>query len=92
MRVESICIVGDGSSGWMTAALLSKAHPDIQIALVESERIKRIGVGESTLGHFNRFLRRLELEDKDWMPYCNATYKTSIAIKNFREGKGERFQ
>jgi len=92
MRVESICIVGGGSSGWMTAALLSKAHPDIQIALVESERIKRIGVGESTLGHFNRFLRRLELEDKDWMPYCNATYKTSIAFKNFREGKGERFQ
>ncbi len=92
MKVESICIVGGGSSGWMAAALLSKTFPDMQIALVESKRVKRIGVGESTLGHFNRFLRRLELKDKDWMPACNATYKTSIAFKNFREGKGERFQ
>jgi tryptophan halogenase len=32
------------------------------------------------------------LEDDSWMPKCNATYKTSIAFKNFREGKGERFQ
>ena len=90
MQIESIVIVGGGSSGWMSAALLSKTFPDIEIALIESER-PPIGVGESTLGHFNRYLRRMELEDKDWMPHCNATYKTSIAFKNFREGKGERF-
>ncbi len=94
MKVESICIVGGGSSGWMTAALLSHCHPDMEIALVESPDIKPVGVGESTLGQFNRFLIRLGLHNKDeeWMPYCNATYKTSIAFKNFREGKGERFQ
>ena len=92
MRVESIVIVGGGSSGWMTAAALKKTFPEMEIALIESEHSKPIGVGESTLGHFNRFLRRLELEDKDWMPHCNATYKTSIAFKNFRHGGGERFQ
>jgi len=92
MKVESICIVGGGSSGWMAAALLSKTFPDMEIALIESERVPTIGVGESTLGHFNRFLRRLDLKDSDWMPACNATYKTSIAFKDFREGKGERFQ
>jgi len=92
MKIESICIVGGGSSGWMAAALLSKTFPELEIALIESDRTKPIGVGESTLGHFNRFLRRMELEDKEWMPYCNATYKTSIAFKNFREGMGERFQ
>ena len=92
MKIESICIVGGGSSGWMTAALLSKSFPDIEIALIESATTRPIGVGESTLGHFNRFLHRLELHDEDWMPQCNATYKTSIAFKNFREGNGERFQ
>lgn len=92
MKIESICIVGGGSSGWMSAALLSKSFPDIEICLIESEVSKPIGVGESTLGHFNRFLRRLGLDDDTWMPHCNATYKTSIAFKNFRDGKGERFQ
>ena len=92
MRIESVCIVGGGSAGWMTAALLSHEHPDLEIALIESEHIKPIGVGESTLQHFNRYLKRLGLEDKDWMPSCNATYKASIRFKNFREGKGEAFQ
>ena len=78
MKIESVCIVGGGSSGWMAAALLSKTFPELEIALIESDRTKPIGVGESTLGHFNRFLRRMELEDKEWMPYCNATYKTCL--------------
>ena len=92
MKVESICIIGGGSSGWMSAAILSKEHPDKEICLIESDKTKPIGVGESTLGHFNRFLIRMGLKDDSWMPHCNATYKTSIAFKNFREGKGERFQ
>ena len=91
MKINSICIVGGGSSGWMTAAALSKNFPNIDFTLIESEK-NPVGVGESTLGSFNRFLRYLGLKDKDWMPYCNATYKTSIAFKNFREGNGERFQ
>jgi len=92
MKIESICIVGGGSSGWMSAALLSKSFPDIEIALIESNVTKPIGVGESTLGQFNRFLHRLELRDEEWMSKCNATFKTSIAFKNFRENTGERFQ
>ncbi len=92
MKVESICIVGGGSSGWMTAALLSKEHPDIEMCLIESPTIKPIGVGESTLAHFNRYLNRLGLKDEDWMRQCNATYKASIRFKNFRENKGETFQ
>ena len=91
MKINSLTIVGGGSAGWMTAALLSK-YSDIKITLIESENIKTIGVGESTLQHFNRLVRRLDLTDREWMPKCKATYKTSIAFKNWRDGKGERFQ
>jgi flavin-dependent dehydrogenase len=92
MRIDSFCVVGGGSSGWMTAAALMRAFPEKQITLVEPSNRNIIGVGESTLGHINRFFRFLGLNDKDWMPYCSATYKSSIAFKNFRDGKGERFQ
>ena len=43
MKVESICIIGGGSSGWMSAAILSKEHPDKEICLIESEKTKPIG-------------------------------------------------
>ncbi len=92
MEINSICIVGGGSSGWMTAALLSKEFPKKKITLVESPDIPTMGVGESTLGYFNHYLHLLGLKDTDWMSKCDATYKTSIGFKNFREGKGERFQ
>ena len=53
MKVNSITIVGGGSAGWMTAAMLSKHLPEIKISLIESNKISTIGVGESTLQYFN---------------------------------------
>jgi len=81
MKINSVTIVGGGSAGWMTAALLSK-YSNIKITLIESDSIKTVGVGESTLQLFNRLLNRLHLyDDKEWMSKCNATYKTSCGHK-----------
>lgn len=84
-KIESICIVGGGSSGWMTAAAIVKQLPNIKLTLVESPNISTIGVGESTIGHINEYLHAIGLKDEDWMQFCNATYKTSIKFLNFRE-------
>lgn len=89
-QVESILIVGGGSSGWMTGAALVKHLPNIKISLVESPDIKTIGVGESTLGHINEFFHFLGLKDEDWMKHCNATYKTSIKFTDFRDNPKEK--
>ena len=88
--IKKILIVGGGSTGWMTAAYLSKKLKFLDITLIESKKIGTIGVGESTLGHINKFLDSLELKDEDWMPFCNATYKTSIKFTDFKE-KGSYF-
>ena len=87
----SICILGGGSSGWMTAAAVAKRFPQYKIRLIENPSHKPLSVGESTLGHINRYLHLLGLEDKDWMKECNATYKVSIQFSNWA-GKGEVFQ
>ena len=92
MKIKRVCIVGGGSSGWMTAAALTKLCPNIDVTLVESPDIKTVGVGESTLGHINRFMRLLGLKDKEWMPACQATYKNSIRFTNFRENDGSHFE
>jgi tryptophan halogenase len=91
MQITNVTIVGGGSSGWMTAAALAKTCPKLNITLVESPNIKTVGVGESTLGHINRFMGMLDLKDEDWMKPCNATYKNSIRFTNFREVDGKSF-
>jgi tryptophan halogenase len=89
-NIKSILIVGGGSSGWMTAAAISKKLPNIKLTLIESPNIPIIGVGESTIGHINQFMHLLGLKDEDWMPHCNATYKTSIKFIDFRENPTEQ--
>jgi tryptophan halogenase len=88
--VNKIIIVGGGSAGWMSAAVLSARFPDKEIALVESPDVPIIGVGESTLGTINQFLSILGLHDKDWMEYCHATYKMAIKFSHFSD-KNETF-
>ena len=88
-KIERITIVGGGSSGWMTAAAISKQLPHVKLTLIESPNIPTIGVGESTIGQINEFLHYLGLKDEDWMKHCNATYKTSIKFIDFRENPTE---
>jgi hypothetical protein len=88
--IKRIIIAGGGSSGWMSAAMLSKQFPEMEIALIESPDIPIIGVGESTLGTINQYLGLLGIKDEDWMEYCNATYKLAIKFTDFYE-QGKSF-
>ena len=89
-NIKSIIIVGGGSSGWMTAAAICRRLPKVKLTLVESPTVPTIGVGESTIGHINQFFHLLKLNDQDWMPHCNATYKTSIKFVDFRENPKDK--
>jgi len=86
MNIKSICIVGGGSSGWMMAIALNKQLPHIKVKLVESPHAPTIGVGESTIPFTTRFIKEtLKFKEKDWMPFCDATYKAAIRFKNFTD-------
>ncbi|WP_078504249.1 tryptophan halogenase family protein [Streptomyces viridochromogenes] len=83
--LSKVVIVGGGTSGWMTAAYLRAALGDsIDVTLVESRRIKTIGVGEATFSTVRHFFDYLGLPETEWMPKCNATYKLGIRFENWR--------
>ncbi|WP_103341352.1 tryptophan halogenase family protein [Amycolatopsis sp. CA-126428] len=82
---RQVVIVGGGTSGWMTASYLKAAFGDrISVTVVESARISTIGVGEATFSTIRHFFDYLGLDEREWMPECNASYKLGIRFENWR--------
>jgi tryptophan halogenase len=87
--VRSVVIVGGGTAGWMTAAYLEAAFGDrVDVTLVESARVGRIGVGEATFSTVRHFFDYLGLDEREWMPQCSASYKLAIRFENWNRPGG----
>lgn len=83
--ISHICIVGGGTAAWMAANLMAKCWIPlgIKISLIESPDIGIIGVGEGSTPQLKTFFDFLSIDEKTWMPECNATYKNGITFKNW---------
>lgn len=80
---KKIVIVGGGTAGWMAANLLACQWKNTEICLVESKEIGIIGVGEGSTPHLKFFFDAIGVPDSQWMPRCNATYKTGIRFNQW---------
>ncbi|MFC4701961.1 tryptophan halogenase family protein [Glaciecola siphonariae] len=87
-KPKKIVIVGGGTAGWMAANLLASTWREIDICLVESKQIGIIGVGEGSTPHLKLFFDSIGLEDAQWMPKCNATYKVGITFDKWSTKPG----
>lgn len=89
--INSVVIVGGGTAGWMTASYLKAAFSDrIQVTLVESAQVSRIGVGEATFSTLRHFFDFLGLDEADWLPKARGGYKLGIRFENWSK-PGEHF-
>ncbi|MEL6663718.1 MAG: tryptophan halogenase family protein [Pseudomonadota bacterium] len=77
--IEHVVIVGGGSAGWMTAAMLSNTlGPRCKVTLIESEAIGTVGVGEATIPPIRYFNERLGIDEATFVRETNGSFKLGI--------------
>jgi hypothetical protein len=85
MKVETLTIVGGGTSAWMAAAYISHNHPAISVTVIDKEVGNSIGVGEATLLTFQPFMEECGFPIDDWFTKIDCGYKSGILFTNWRE-------
>ena len=92
--VRKIAVVGGGTAGWMTALMLANTAYGgrLEITVLESPQVGIIGVGEGSTPWLRGFFEGLGIEESEWMPACNATYKSGITFDRWSTRPGyERY-
>ena len=90
-KIKKVVIVGGGTAGWMSAALLKRVYADqLDIELVESKDIGIIGVGEATIPPIQLANSVLGLDEAEFLRETKATIKLGIQFENWRV-QGEKY-
>ena len=92
--VRQVVVLGGGSAGWLTAALLAAEHGGadagaLQISLIESPDTPAIGVGEGTWPSMRESLQRIGLHEADLVRECDAAFKQGSCFDGWVNGAAQ---
>jgi len=78
-------ILGGGTSGFISAFILKKKIPSLDIQIIKSSKIDIIGVGEGSTENFTKFIEFVDIDYMNLVKHCGATYKAGIMFKHWSE-------
>ncbi len=95
--VTSIVIVGGGTAGWLTAAVVAARHReriargDFSVTLVESPNIPILGVGEGTWPTMRTTLQKAGVSETAFFRECKAAFKQGAKFAGWTTGEADDF-
>lgn len=90
--ITRIVVVGGGSAGWLTAAVLASeygADSGIRVTVVESPDVPTVGVGEGTWPTMRDTLRRIGVGESEFVRECDATFKQGSRFVGWSNGHAD---
>lgn len=86
--VRKIVIVGGGTAGWITAAVvaaesLGRGDQAVEVVLVESPDVPIIGVGEGTWPSMRMTLQQIGLSEDEFIRRCDASFKQGTRFRGW---------
>lgn len=89
--VRNVVIVGGGTAGWLTAAIIAARHQgrmprDFTVTLVESPDVPIIGVGEGTWPTMRQTLKKVGVSETDFFRECDAAFKQGALFAKWTTG------
>ncbi len=89
--IKRIVILGGGTAGWLSAAMLAKTFGrTVSITVVESDDIGTVGVGEATIPPLAKLFQYLGLNEDQLLRNIQGTFKLGIEFINWSE-VGKRY-
>ncbi|WP_137166623.1 tryptophan halogenase family protein [Salinimonas lutimaris] len=94
---QRIVIVGGGTAGWLTAAVVAAKHKiapgqcALDITLIESSDIPTVGVGEGTWPTMRNTLKDIGLSEKEVFRRCSAAFKQGGKFVNWVKAGGDAY-
>jgi tryptophan halogenase len=89
--VQSIVIVGGGTAGWLTAGIIAARHQGrmkagFSVTLIESPKIKIIGVGEGTWPTLRSSLEKMGVSETELFRHSDAAFKQGAKFAGWTTG------
>lgn len=92
--IRKIAIVGGGTAGWLSAAIIASHHKSddpngLKVVLVEASDIPTVGVGEGTWPTMKNTVRSIGIKESELFARCHAAFKQGGKFVDWVHGNGD---